>query len=711
MNNRISVDDEEGLKEVVEEFLDRYYDSQGTEFTLRDLIESYPGRKHLSIDYKRLEFFDPDLADLLLVEPLVIDELEKKAREMALEKYDANLDKGFNVRVKNLPDDIYLQIRNIRQHHINRFFPIDGIVQKATQVMPQATLAVFKCEECHEIMEIRQKSETEFKSPPKCYNEKCGAGSSKIEFLEKKSEFRDFQKIKIQEPPEQLTGGEKPEDITVKAKDDLAGKVTPGNRVTVNGFVKIEKRENSRIYDPYVEANNIELEEQEFQRIEISSGDEEKIRKLSEDPQIYSKIIESMVPAVYGYSNIKEAVALQLFSGQPKKNPDGTRIRGDIHTLLIGDPGTAKSQILRYISDLAPRGVYASGKSVSAAGLTAAAVKDEFSEGAFTLEAGALVLSDQGVCAIDEFDKIEAEDLNALNDAMEQQEIAVHKAGIDSTLKTRCAVLSAANPKYGRFDEFEPIPEQLNIDPTLLSRFDLIFPITDKPDRDRDNRIAEHILNTNRLGEKRKREEVMDRNIVDEGDAEVVRVKSEIEPDLLRKYVAKARQISPVMTQEARDKLKEFYIELRNERWDSSSSVDEDPLPITARNLEALIRLGEASARTRLSDKVKLKDAERAIRIVDNCLSKVKESYSESNVSLDTIEVKKEENLSMTEKVSNVLDVIEKEFEGEAEENELIHKMKELMGIEDTEKAKKLIERAKKENRIYEPRDQVYKIV
>jgi replicative DNA helicase Mcm len=224
------------------------------------------------------------------------------------------------------------------------------------------------------------------------------------------------------------------------------------------------------------------MKDQEFEEIEISQDDEEMIMAMSRDPEIYENIRKSIAPSIYGYEDVKEALGLQLVSGFEKNLPDGARIRGDIHILLVGDPGIAKSQLLRYMIKISPRGIYTSGKSSTSAGLTATAVKDELGDGRWTIEAGALVLADKGIAAIDEMDKMNNEDKSALHEAMEQQTISVAKAGVMATLKSRCSLLAAANPKLGRFDKYEPIAPQINLTPALMSRFDLIFVLTDDPE-------------------------------------------------------------------------------------------------------------------------------------------------------------------------------------------------------------------------------------
>jgi replicative DNA helicase Mcm len=327
-----------------------------------------------------------------------------------------------------------------------------------------------------------------------------------------------------------------------------------------------------------------------------------------------------MAPTIYGSENVKEAIALQLFGGIAKEMPDGSHLRGDIHVLLIGDPGIAKSQLLRYVVKLSPRAIYTSGQSSTSAGLTATAVKDEFGEGRWTLEAGALVLADMGVAAVDEMDKMQKEDRSALHEAMEQQSISVAKAGITATLKSRCALLGAANPKYGRFDQYGDIGDQINMPPSLLSRFDLIFVMTDTPEQKLDLAIAEHILKTHGVGEliaqhaKTPVPGVTDEYI----EQQLTPVKPDIDPALFRKYVAFAkRSCFPILSSEAKEALVAYYLKLRGVAEPSK------PVPVTARQLEALVRLAEASARIRLSNNIDLDDAERVIRIVDACLRQI----------------------------------------------------------------------------------------
>ncbi len=262
-------------------------------------------------------------------------------------------------------------------------------------------------------------------------------------------------------------------------EDDIAGKVFPGDRVTIYGILKADQKHIGTImlteFNIYLYANNYKKETKDFEDIKINEDDEKQIRELAKDPNIIKRLSKSIAPSIYGLEIIKTALVLQLFGGERKVMKDGTKIRGDIHILMVGDPGTAKSQLLRYMTMISPRSVFAFGKGSSAAGLTAAAVRDDFGEGRWTLEAGALVLADNGFVAIDELDKMDDRDTASMHEAMEQQSVTISKAGIMATLKSRCSILAAANPKFGRYDPLKSITEQIDFPPPLLSRFDIIL--------------------------------------------------------------------------------------------------------------------------------------------------------------------------------------------------------------------------------------------
>jgi len=585
---------------------------------IENVALSYPEKKSIIFDFWDIDMYDSELGEILLEKPYAAI----SAAEDVISSMDTITEMPYlHVRIKNLPEARKVEIRDLRSFHLGKFISVDGLVKKVTEVRPKLVMAAFECQKCNNIIRIRQEG-SRLVEPTFC--PKCNRKST-FKLLPDESIFIDSQKIEMQESPEGLRGGAQPMRLVAYLEDDLVGYIVPGDRITLNGILRVQTRRSGQIklteFNKVMDVNSVEIKEQAFEEIGISEEDEEKIKEVSKDPLLYIKIRESIAPTIYGLETEKDALALQLFGGVPKTMPDGTKIRGDIHILLVGDPGTAKSQLLRYISQLAPRSIYTSGKSSSAAGLTATAVRsDEFGEGRWTLEAGALVLADLGIARVDELDKMNPKDRDALHQAMEQQEISVAKAGINATLKSRCALLGAANPKLGRFEEYTPIADQINIPPALLSRFDLIFPLTDKPDRERDEALAKHVLEVHKYGEMLERDE----------EVEVEKIKPALEPEFLRKYIAYAkRNVHPVLTEAAIERIKDYYVSMR--------AKSRETIPFTPRQLEAFIRLAEASARMRLSPVVNETDADRAIKIVEYYLTKVGMDRETETIDIDII--------------------------------------------------------------------------
>ncbi|MFW5929068.1 MAG: minichromosome maintenance protein MCM, partial [Halobacteriota archaeon] len=574
-------------------------------------------RESLRIFYTDLVQYDPDLADDLLLHP----EETLRAAERALADYDVAADvslEGVDVRVAEFTRKT--EIREIRSEDVNKLISVEGIVRKATDVLPKILEATFECQRCGTLTSITQRG-NEFREPHECRGcERKGP----FELLHDQSRFVDSQKIRVQESPEGLRGGQTPKKIDVDIEGDVTGQVAPGDRVTATGILRAIPDDDSTTFELYLEGNNVEIQDQDFEDFEIDEDDVREIRELSRREDLFEVAVDSIAPSIYGLEKEKKAMLLQLFGGVTKHLPDETRIRGDMHVLLVGDPGTAKSQLLQYAQKIAPRGIYASGKGATSAGLTAAAVQDDFGDGKWTLEAGALVLADKGTACVDEIDKMRSEDRSALHEALEQQQVSVAKAGINATLKSRCSLLGAANPKHGRFDEYEAIAEQIDLEPALISRFDLIFIVKDKPDEDEDSRLASHILQTNYAGE-------IAADGEDPGEA-MGDIEPEVDGELLRKYIAYSRrEVHPTMTESARERLEEFYVDLR-------ASGSEDVVPVTARKLEALVRLAEASARVRLSERVEVEDAERAIEVTRKSLEEVGMDPDTKEFDIDIIE-------------------------------------------------------------------------
>jgi replicative DNA helicase Mcm len=342
---------------------------------------------------------------------------------------------------------------------------------------------------------------------------------------------------------------------------------------------------------------------------------------LSKDPEIIDKIIKSVAPSIYGHVNIKEAIALQLFSGVRKNLPDETVLRGNIHIALIGDPGNAKSQLLRKTVDISPRGVFTSGKTSSAAGLTAAVVKDPFYDG-WTLEGGAAVMASGGILAVDEIGQIKEEDKSALHEVMEQGTGSIAKAGIVSMLQADCGLLAAGNPKAGYFDKCIPFSEQVGLSPASWSSFDLIFIMLDEPDPETDKEISSHILMNHQIGGmvKNKTCSICAEYTEEEISQVKMGIEAPISTEMLRKYIAYARtNIYPVTSPEVWGYIQDFYLDIRRMKLADPKS----PVPITARSLEAIQRLSEARARMRLSATVSKEDVEFAKKLLISSLKDV----------------------------------------------------------------------------------------
>ena len=551
-----------------------------------EILEKYPDERSLTVNYEDLEMFDPDLADLLIEKP---DEVIL-ASQKAIKNIDPLMkDAELNIRFENLTNNIPLS--DLLSKYIGSFVSADGIVRKTDEIRPRIETGVFECRGCMRITEVEQTSGNHIMEPSLC--SECGGRSFRL--LQEDSKYIDTQSARMQEPLENLSGGTEPKQMLMVLEDDLVDELNPGDKVRITGTLKTFREERSGKFKNYIYVNHIEPLEQEFEELELSEEDEERILELSRDPHIHDKIINSTAPSIKGHRDVKEAIALQLFGGTVQQLEDGTRLRGDLHILIVGDPGIGKSQILKYVSKLAPRSVYTSGKGTSGAGLTAAAVRDEL--GGWSLEAGALVLGDQGNVCVDELDKMRSEDRSALHEALEQQTVSIAKAGIMATLNTRCSVLAAANPKFGTFDQYKTLANQIDLPSPILSRFDLIFVIEDKPDVEKDRELAQHILKTHQYSN----------------------IAYDIEPELLRKYIAYARKnVHPVLTDEANKVLEEFYVSVR------TGGVEEGtPVPITPRQLEATIRLAEASAKLQLKNEVEASDAHRAINLQRRCLEKI----------------------------------------------------------------------------------------
>ncbi|HIP74498.1 MAG TPA: MCM family protein [Euryarchaeota archaeon] len=393
-----------------EQFFRVMYKKELSDFTL-----THPNATSIVVDFRKLEAFDYKLADALLDNPKIYLD----AMETALSRVEvAGLEPGTRLRVRlaNIPPDRNLLVRDIRAEYIGKIVGTEGLVRQITTVMPKLKVARWACRHCGKTYDILQEG-SKLKRPVVCV-----CGKKDFELLADESVWIDFQKIQIQEPIEHLRGGEQARFIDVHLEGDLVNKVKPGDRVDVVGILELLQQDGRKtVYGKYIQALNIEPVQKEFEELEPTPEEVKKIKELARDPEIYEKLVKSIAPTIWGHEKIKEAIALQLFGGVKKEYSGGTHIRGNIHVLLLGDPSTGKSQMLRYAARIAPKSIYVAGKTASGAGLTASAEKDELGEGGWVIKAGALVLASGGIAAVDEFEKIDAKDRAALHEAMEQQ--------------------------------------------------------------------------------------------------------------------------------------------------------------------------------------------------------------------------------------------------------------------------------------------------
>ncbi len=655
------------VKEKLEKFLHRRE-------ILKELRKTAAaGRKSLVIVFEQLLEFDMELAKSLLESPSDFFDSAAAALE-GITKVP-----GMQLRVMGL--DKSTEIRKIRAEHVGKFIQVEGILTRAGEVKPEATEAVFKCRRCGEENKILQVGEL-FREPLICENPNCGR-KGPFDLVIENTVFRDWQSLCLQEPPERLRGGRMPRRLNGIVRDDFVDKAVPGNHVVITGVLRVfqegRRQERKKTFRKILFVSHIEVLQKGVEEAELTPEDKTKIKELAKDPWIRNKIIQSIAPSIYGYDAIKEAIALQLFGCEAIDLLDGTRIRGDTHVLLTGDPGVAKSQLLKWAANVAPRGLYTSGMKATGAGLTAAAVRDEIG-GGWALEAGALVIADGGLASIDEFEKMRSEDSSAILESLEQQTISVAKAGIVATLNTRTAVLAAANPKLGRFEKNLTIAQQVPLDPVILSRFDLVFIMRDEPRADQDRTIAHHILEMHSVRKKM--------------------IKPPIKLDFLRKIIIYARQnLDPKLdNKDVMKTIEDFFVD-----WRRVAERGEAPLPITVRQLEAIVRLAKANARMRLSDRVTVEDANRAIMLIKRSLQESGVDTETGRLDIDVLMTGKAK--SQRDNIRRVLDII-KELEGQyggAAPVEEIKRIAESEGIKQSF-VEELIEQEKMRGHLYEPK-------
>lgn len=598
-------------------FLMEFIDEQGNYIYKQRIREMCSENKQsLEVSYSHLIQANPTIALWVADEPQAIfPYLNEIAFEIVLTQFKSyrNIFQEIFVRVRDLP--IGDQLRDLRHHHLNKLIKVRGVVTRRTGVYPQLKVMVYFCVKCGE------------KKGPIFQNTNgnvdigvCGSCQSKGPFKLSFAEtiYRNYQKITLQETPGSVPPGRVPRHKEVILLADLIDIARPGEEVEITGIYthmfdySLNVKHGFPIFSTVIEANSVKRQNESIMGL-LTDEDKIEIRNLSKNPNVGKLVIDSIAPSIYGHKFIKTALALSMFGGVPKDVGGKHKIRGDINVLILGDPGVAKSQFLKYTLQTSPRCVYTTGKGASAVGLTAGVHKDPVSK-EWTLEGGALVLADKGLCLIDEFDKMNDHDRTSIHEAMEQQTISISKAGIVATLQARCAVIAVANPVKGRYDSTKTFSENVDLSDPILSRFDCLCVVKDEVDLVHDHSLATFVLNShikNHPGGLTQRAELVDTFKPNDSS-------SLISQDLLKKYILYARQyVNPQLSDLDQEKIVKFYTELRQESQKTGG------ISITVRHIESLIRIAEAHARIHLRDHVRDED-------VDTAISMLLESFLQS---------------------------------------------------------------------------------
>ncbi len=637
------------------------------------------GKESFTVDFEELFGYDQKIAETLLDKPDAFLEHANNAAyaQLGIEdrEYAEKMEK-ITVRIAQLLGRE--QLRKLGSKQMGKLVMIEAIVVRATPVRPMVMQAAFKCKRCGTVSRVEQSGQF-LKAPTVCTSPDCGKDGP-FEFVQDESAFIDSQDLRLQERPEDLPPGQLPRTLAVKLiGSEVVDVARPGDHVSIVGIVHAFAPSRPgigklRTFILQLDANSIEVMGKEPETSISTAEEEEKIIALSKDPLIHQKLTSSIAPSIFGYTHIKEAILYLLCGGVSKSLPD-VNVRGEMNALLIGDPGTAKSQLLQYVARIAPRGLYTSGRGTTAAGLTAAVIREK--GGSMSLEAGALVLADKGIACIDEMDKMRPEDRVAIHEAMEQHTVSVAKGGIVATLNARTAVLAAANPALGRYEPHRTVAENISLPVTILSRFDIIFVLRDVPNREADAKMTQHILEIHQRGKSP--------------------VEAPIDADLLRKYISYSKSIQPELSNDALGRLREFYLAMR-----TASESEGSPVAITARQLESLVRVSEARARAALRKEVTGEDAEAAITLMKRSLEEVGIDMSSYKMDIDLIMTGRPK--SVRDKLQVVLSaVVEMEREtGAVEKVALVTMLEEKHKLSRSE-IDRMIGQLLKEGTLYEP--------
>ena len=571
-----------------------------------NLQRQYSHSEHyIEVDLAHVNEYDQALYNMLQTRPNEYIEAFEQGAKAALKLFLLNENiEPIQVILKSSQNP--LLIRDLTANHVNKLIKIPGMVIQSSQSKAKALRYHYKCETCSYSTFVPNTG-IHALQVPECVKVgrnlgDCKKGSCRL--MADYCDFIDQQDLKLQESPEDVPTGEMPRNIRLTVERSLVDRVSPGTRVSVMAILTLASggmKPGSTSRSPLLRVVGLSVESGGSSRnSQFTAQEEEEMQRLARDPEIYSKLARSIAPQISGdYTrDIKKAIACLLMGGSRKVLPDGIRLRGDINVLLMGDPSTAKSQFLKFVHRVTPIGVYTSGKGSSAAGLTASVIRD--ARGEFYLEGGAMVLADGGVICIDEFDKMRETDRVAIHEAMEQQTISIAKAGITTKLNSRTSVLAAANPIYGRYDDLKDVGENIDLMTTILSRFDCIFIVRDARDRERDKNIARHVIGVH-----------MNTALLDNAPD------SEIDVQKLKRYITYCREnCAPRLSDDAAARLRDAFVHVRNQvRQSLQTPGQAQVVPITIRQLEALVRLSESLAKMRLSPEATVADVDEALRL------------------------------------------------------------------------------------------------
>ncbi|XP_020105352.1 DNA replication licensing factor MCM4 [Ananas comosus] len=604
-------------------------------------IMELEGGESLDVDARHVFDYDPDLYGKMVRYPLEVLAIFDIVLMDLVARIDPLFEKHIQTRIFNLKSSVCM--RNLNPSDIEKMVSVKGMIIRCSSIIPEVKEAVFRCLICGYYSEPILVDRGRVSEPTRCGRQECLAMNS-MTLVHNRCRFVDKQIVKLQETPDEIPEGGTPHTVSILMHDKLVDAGKPGDRVEITGIYRAmsvrigpTQRTVKSIFKTYIDCLHLKKTDKSRLHIEDTvecnnnsssthkAGDDEmpdyqdkveKLKELSKLPDIYDRLTGSLAPNIWELDDVKRGLLCQLFGGNALKLPSGASFRGDINILLVGDPGTSKSQLLQYIHKLSPRGIYTSGRGSSAVGLTAYVTKDP-ETGETVLESGALVLSDRGVCCIDEFDKMSDNARSMLHEVMEQQTVSIAKAGIIASLNARTSVLACANPSESRYNPRLSVIDNIHLPPTLLSRFDLIYLILDKPDEQTDRRLAKHVVSLHFQNPETVVQDVLDL------------------PTLVA-YISYARKnIHPQISDEAAEELTRGYVDMR--RRGNTPGSRKKVITATARQIESLIRLSEALARMRFSEWVELRDVREAFRLLEVALQQSATDHSTGTIDMDLI--------------------------------------------------------------------------